>query len=90
MAAFPDPAAAPDMRLNRVSIQRWCGECVCGRVTTAFHDYWRGRDGESLKAHILAWGAAACDPTAPPARDGDAGPYAWHDFDDVVACQRRA
>jgi len=84
VAAFPDPAAAPDMRLYRVSIQRWCGEFVCGRVTKAFHDYWRGRDGESLEAHVLAWGAAACDPAAPPARDGDAAPCAWHDFDDVA------
>jgi hypothetical protein len=72
------------MRLYRVSIQRWCGEFVCGRVTKAFHDYWRGRDGESLEAYVLAWGADERDPEAPPAREGDAAPYAWHDFDDVA------
>jgi hypothetical protein len=72
------------MRLYRLSIQRWCGEFVCGRVTRGFHDYWRGRDQDSLGAYLTGEGADAPHPAPPPARADGPTPDAWFDFDDVA------
>lgn len=72
------------MRLYRISVQRWCGEFVCGRVTRAFYDYWRCRDEDSLSAHILRLDSEHGDPDSPPAHNDNTTPDAWHDFDDVA------
>lgn len=70
-------------RYFEISIVRWCGEFVCGRVTRAFFDHWKGRPEEDLANFMTAWDPAEREPGVPPARSDGSTPDNWHEFDDV-------
>ncbi len=66
-----------------ISLVRWCGEFVCGRVTRAFFDYWKGRPEEDLTAFMTAWKQEDREPGVPPARSDGSTPDNWDEFDDI-------
>ena len=66
-----------------ISIVRWSGEFVCGRVTRQFFDYWKGRPEEDLAAFMTAWELDKRAPDVPPARSDGTTPGTWDEFDDV-------
>ncbi len=71
------------MRYFRVSISRWCGEFVCGRITPEFHAHFFGQDNQVLSDYILG-DETARDPAVPaPGADGR-NDAVWFDFDDVA------
>ena len=70
-------------RYYNISIVRWCGEFVCGRITRAFFDHWKGRPEGDLAAFMMAWKQEDRDPGVPPARSDGTTPDNWDEFDDV-------
>lgn len=70
-------------RYFEISIVRWCGEFVCGRVTRAFFDHWKGRPAEDLAAFMMAWERDERETGVPPACSDGSTPDNWFEFDDV-------
>ncbi|WP_396273417.1 hypothetical protein [Hyphomonas sp.] len=70
-------------RYFEISIVRWCGEFVCGRVTRAFYDHWKGRPEADLAAFMTAWEKDERETGVPPARVDASTPDNWYEFDDV-------
>ena len=70
-------------RYYEISIARWCGEFVCGRVTQAFFNHWKGRPEEDLAAFMTAWKEEDREPGVPPARSDGTTPDNWDAFDDI-------
>ena len=70
-------------RYFEISIVRWCGEFVCGRVTRAFYDHWKGRPEEDLAAFMTAWEKDERETGVPPARSDGSTPDNWYELDDV-------
>ncbi|MBI1400954.1 hypothetical protein [Hyphomonas sp.] len=70
-------------RYFEISIVRWCGEFVCGRVTQAFFDYWKGRPEEDLATFMTAWETDEREAGVPAARSDGSTPDNWYEFDDV-------
>lgn len=72
-----------ETRYFEISIVRWCGEFVCGRVTRAFFDHWKGRSEEDLAAFMTTWDQEEREPGVPPARSDGSTPDNWYEFDDI-------
>lgn len=70
-------------RYYEISIIRWCGEFVCGRVTREFFDYWKRRNEEDLAAFMTALELDEREAGVPPARADGSTPESWYAFDDV-------
>jgi hypothetical protein len=70
-------------RYFEISIVRWCGEFVCGRVTREFYDYWKGRPEEDLATFMTAWEPDEREAGVPAARSDGTTPDNWYEFDDV-------
>ena len=72
------------MRYFEISVQRWCGEFVCGRVTREFYDYWKPRSQDDLAEYINAFDPEDRDPAVPPALETGETPDGWYEIDDVA------
>jgi hypothetical protein len=84
----PARSTSPDglagLRYFEISVQRWCGEFVCGRVTREFHDYWKSRSRDELAEYINSFDPEDRDPAAPPALETGETPDGWYEIDDVA------
>lgn len=74
------------MRYFEISVQRVCGEFVCGRVSRAFYDYWQDRDEEiSLETHMLHLDDEEYrDPKSPNVTGGEDDAAGWYEVDDII------
>ena len=70
-------------RYYEVSVQRLCGEFVCGRVSAEFWAYWKDRDG--LDQHVFGIGYdEERDADSPPMLPSGEDPEGWYAVDDIV------
>ena len=77
----------PKWQYFEISVQRFCGEFVCGHVSREFYDYWQDPSGDiSLEEHVHAFGDPdEGDPNSPSVKAGDTDePEGWYGVYDII------
>lgn len=74
-----------DKRYYELSVQRLCGEFLCGTVSRAFYDYWLARDDNSALVDYVSNYDDQPDESdeVPPIRDG-VQVSGWYEIDDII------
>lgn len=74
-----------DTRYYELSVQRLCGEFLCGTVSRSFYDYWlAGDDSSALVDYISNYDDQPDDDSeVPPIRDGEQI-SGWYEIDDII------
>ena len=73
------------MRYYQLSIQRLCGEFVCGRISLEFYKFWKDRDVSELENHIWCFDDPdERNPDSPPMLLSGEAPNGWYEIDDVA------